>query len=64
MLNTQSKIVEKFNLNFYSVFPDEPPISVTINLTKAEIAYNSSGSDLNKLLRNTLLLTFITTIYF
>ena len=46
MLNTQSNIAEKFNLNFYSVFPDEPPISVTINLTKAEIAYNSSGSDL------------------
>ena len=37
---------------------------VTINLTKAEIAYNSSGSDFNKWLRNTLLLTFITTIYF
>ena len=37
---------------------------VTINLTKAEIAYNSSGSDLNKWLRNTLLLTFITTIQF
>ena len=36
--------------------------SVTINLTKAEIAYNSSGSDLKKWLRNTLLLTFITTI--
>ena len=47
MLNTQSKIVEKFNLNFYGVFPDKPPISVTINLTKAEIAY-TSGSDLNK----------------
>ena len=47
MLNTQSKFVEKFNLNFYSVFPDEPPISVTINLTKAEIACNSSGSNLN-----------------
>ena len=46
MLNTQSNIVEKFNLNFYSVSPDEPPISVTINLTKAEIAYNSLGSDL------------------
>ena len=46
MLNTQSEIVDKFNLNFYSVFPDEPPISVTINLTKAEIAYNFSGSDL------------------
>ena len=46
MFNTQSKIVEKFNLNFYSVFPDKSPISVTINLTKAEIAYNSSGSDL------------------
>ena len=46
MLNTQSKIVEKFNLNFYSVFPDEPPISVTFNLTKAEITYNTSGSDL------------------
>ena len=35
---------------------------VTIKLTKAEIAYDSSGSDLNKWLRNTLLLTFITTI--
>ena len=35
---------------------------VTINLTKAEVAYNSSGSDFNKWLRNTLLLTFITTI--
>ena len=46
MLNTQSNIVEKFNLNVYSVFPDEPPIPVTINWTKAEIAYNSSGSDL------------------
>ena len=37
---------------------------VTINLTKAEIAYNSSGSDFDKWLRNTLLLTFITTIKF
>ena len=27
---------------------------VTINLTKAEIAYNSSGSHLNNWLRNTL----------
>ena len=35
---------------------------VTINLTKAEIAYNSLGSDFNKWLRNTLLLIFITTI--
>ena len=48
MLNTQSKIVEKFNLNFYSIFPDEPPIYVTIILTKAEIPYKSSGSDFNK----------------
>ena len=45
------KIVEKFNLIFYSVFPDEPPISVTINLTKAEIAYNYSGSNYNKALK-------------
>ena len=36
--------------------------SVTINLTKAEIENNSSGSDFNKWLRNTLLLTFITSI--
>ena len=35
---------------------------VTINLTKTEIAYDTSGSDLNKWLGNTLLLTFITTI--
>ena len=25
MLDTQSKIVDKFNLNFYSVFPDKSP---------------------------------------
>ena len=34
---------------------------VTINLTKAEIAYNSSTSDFNKWLQNTLLLTLKTT---
>ena len=29
--------VEKFNINFYSVFPEEHPISVTVDLIKAEI---------------------------
>ena len=37
---------------------------VTINLTKTEIAYNSSGSNSIKWLQNTLLLTFKTTIHF
>ena len=35
MLNTQSKIVEKFNLNSYSVFLDEPPIFVKIRLDQS-----------------------------
>ena len=42
------------------LLPTQP--GVTINLTKAEIAYNSSGSELDKWLQNTLLLTLISTI--
>ena len=48
-MNEQLSIVTKaYNTN----------IIVTINLTKAETAYNSSGSDFNNWLWNTLLLTF------
>ena len=62
MLTLYLKSIKDYVNDTCTIFETTDYICDTINLTKTEIAYNSSGSNFKRTTQNTSYSTFITTI--